>query len=462
MDLVNQRLGSWHIRELLGNGGQGAVWLGAKQNIDGSQVRAAIKTLYGSAVTNPEKQRMLAHEHDMLRGLNSPYVAKYLDSGVERVAVKGGQEPIQWIALEMIPGQSLAEEIKSAGILDEYAWLELAHDALAGLSAIHAKGIIHSDIKPANIMRSSRKSLIVDLGAASLAGIRDLGDQSPVSTVEFAAPEQFDAQVDAKDYGYEVDIFSLGMTLVFAGTGAAAWDEVYRDQKSVNKQSVQAHYEAMRDKAPRLTGLSVRQKELVNNMLHFNSSQRVPAATLLKQVKDLLPEGSARKQEQVAEEPVRWIAQTSANAGSGSRIHGNQGESEPKWGISVLLGIFGYGVGQALRLVHFNSNEIWRYNSRRAEYIFVASMAHIFTLGLMSWFTARQWKRLGAADWYPRIALASVGAGAIYVLGVAIYAVLDPMSQVANVPLAIGTIGSLGFLGASIYIAVPPKEALST
>ena len=462
MDLVNQRLGSWHIRELLGNGGQGAVWLGVKQNIDGSQVKSAIKTLYGSAVTNPEKQRMLAHEHDMLRGLNSPYVARYLDSGVERVAVKGGQEPIQWIALEMIPGQSLAEEVNSAGILDEYAWLELAHDALAGLSAIHSKGIIHSDIKPANIMRSSRKSLIVDLGAASLAGIRDLGDQSPVSTVEFAAPEQFDAQVDAKDYGYEVDIFSLGMTLVFAATGAPAWDEVYRDQRSVNKQSVRAHYEAMRDKAPRLTGLSVKQKELVTKMLQFNPNQRVPAATLLQQVKDLLPEGSARNQEQVSEEPVRWIAQTSANAASTSRVHGNQGESEPKWGMSILLAIFGYGIGQALRLVHFNSNEIWRYSSRRAEYIFVASLAHIFTFGLMTWFTARQWKGLGAGDWYPKITLASAGASAIYVIGLVIYSVLDPLSPVANVSLAISAIGGLCFFGASIYVAVPPKKALSS
>ena len=130
--------------------------------------------------------------------------------------------------------------------------------------------------------------------------------------------------------------------------------------------------------------------------------------------------------------------------------------------MSILLAIFGYGIGQALRLVHFNSNEIWRYNSRRAEYIFIASIAHIFSLGLMTWFTARQWKKHGAGDLYPKIALASLGAGAIYVIGFIIYAVLDPMSLVANISLALGAIGGLGFFGASIYVAVPPKEALSS
>lgn len=462
MDLVNQRLGSWHVRELLGNGGQGAVWLGVKQNIDGIEVRAAMKTLYGSAISNPEKQRMLAHEHDMLRGLNSPYVAKYLDSGVETIVISGKREAIQWIALEMIPGQSLSDEIQSAGILDEFAWLELAHDALAGLSAIHAKGIIHSDIKPANIMRSSRKSVIVDLGAASLAGIRDLGDQSPVSTVEFAAPEQFDSRVDAKDYGYEVDIFSLGMTLVFAATGSPAWDEVYRNHRSVNLESARAHFEAMRDQAPRLNGLSVRQKELVTKMLRFDPSQRVPAAVLLKEVKNLLPEGSARKKEQVAEEPVRWIPQTSANVNANYKTGTDQVNSTPRWGMSILLAIFGYGVGQALRLVHFNSNEIWRYRSRRAEYIFVASVAHIVTLGLMTWFSALQWKRLGGSAIYPRIALGSVGAGVLYVFGFVVSTFLESMSVMAYLSLALGALGAIGYFGTSIYVAVPPKEALNS
>lgn len=462
MELINQKLGSWRIKELLGSGGQGAVWLGVKQNIDGSEIKAAIKTLYGSAITNPEKQRMLAHEHDMLRGLTSPFIARYLDSGVEAIAVKGGQEAIQWIALEMIAGQSLAEEIKTAGILDEFAWLELAHDALAGLSAIHAKGIIHSDIKPANIMRSSRKSVIVDLGAASLAGIRDAGDQSPVSTVEYAAPEQFDSQVDAKDYGYEVDVFSLGMTLVFAATGAPAWDEVYRDQKSINKESFKAHYYAMRDQPPRLAGLSPRQKDLVNQMLRFDPSQRVPAATLLKQVKDQLPEGSARKQEQVAEEPVRWVAQNSTNSSSKFRSQNNHLHSEPKWAASVLMAFFGYGIGQALRLMHFNSNEIWRYDSRRAEYVFVAATAHIFTLGLMSLFSAQRWRTLGAPDSYQKIALANLAAGAVYIVGFITYAASDTTSLFANLALAIGAVGALGFFAASIFLALPPKEALNS
>jgi serine/threonine protein kinase len=463
MDLTGLRLGSWLIREKLGSGGQGAVWLAVKSDISGGEVKAAVKTLYGSAIADPAQRRMLTHEHDMLRDLTSAYIARYLDSGQEVLESKGGKIPIQWIALEMVAGQSLAEEIRTAGILDEFSWLELAHDTLAGLSALHAKGIIHSDIKPGNIMRSSRKSVIVDLGAASVVGIRDAGDQSPTWTVEYAAPEQFDPWVDAKDYGYEIDIFSLGMTLVFAATGAPAWDEVYRDKKSVNKESIRAHYEAIRDQAPRLTGLTPKQREIVSQMLKFSPNQRVPAATLLKQVKELLPEGSARKQEQVAEQPVRWVPQNSNTNPARSRSYVNSDESQPKWGMTVGLAFFGYGIGQFLRLSHFNSNEIWRIPTRRAEYIFMASVAHLLSFGVVAWITAKRWIKLGAPDIYKQVAIGNIASGVLYVVGAIGSSLMLEFSDVyPMIGFLVAGVAGMAYFGTAIYLAVPPKEALES
>lgn len=461
MDLTGKRLGSWLIKEQIGSGGQGAVWLGEKRDISGQSIKAAIKTLSGSAVADSNQRRMLAHEHDMLRELASPYIARYLDSGQDVLTYRGTDIPIQWIALEMVAGQSLAEEVRNVGILDEYSWLELAHDTLAGLAALHAKGVIHSDIKPANVMRSSRKSVIVDLGAASLVGIRDAGDQTPTWTVEYGAPEQFDMYVDAKDYGYEVDVFSLGMTLVFAATGSRPWDEVFRDKKGANQLSMTAHYEAMRNQSPRLTGLSPKQVELVSQMLGFSPSQRTPAATLLKQVKELLPEGSSRKQEAVSEQPVRWIPQNSSNSNVRSRAPGNGDESQPRWGITVLLAFFGYGIGQYLRLLHFNALEIWRYPTRRSEYIFAASIAHILSVGVLAWFSAKRWIKLGGGELYKTMAIVNAGTGGVYVVGSLTVALLQNIlvGPAAIALLVVPGLAGIAYFGTSIFLAIPPKSA---
>lgn len=460
MNLKGQTLGAWRVLELLGQGGQGAIWLGSKREIDGRETKAAIKTLSGKAANDGDARRKLAHEHEMIRDLNSPYISRYLDSGVSFLGEK--EFPVQWIALEFVLGENLGEEIKKHGVLDEASWFELAHDGLSALALMHSKGLIHSDIKPANIMRSSRKSVIVDLGAASLVGIRDLGDIESVMTLEYAAPEQLDGYYDAKDYGYEVDIFSFGMTLVFAATGFPAWDNAYRDSNGKpNRESVRQHFEQIRLQPPRLTGMTAKQQALVKKMLGFDPSSRLPAASLLKEVKEQLPEGSSRKQDEVISQPVRWIPQSSGpNARNYSSNYGADDQSQPKWAASVVLA-FAYGVGAVLRLYHFNNLEIWRYSARRAEYIFISIAAFVWTAGIIGIFQARRWVAAGASTRYNTFAKVGVLLGPLYFVGAIVASIVSELNTwLYTIPLTIGGLAGIAFFGVGAYISVPPKEVL--
>jgi len=444
---------------MLGAGGQGAIWLGVKTEIDGNETKAAIKTLSGKSALDDDARRKLAHEHEMIRDLASPYISKYLDSGVSFLGDK--KFPVQWIALEFVLGENLGDEVKKHGVLDEMSWFELAHDGLSALALMHSKGLIHSDIKPANIMRSSRKSVLVDLGAASLVGIRDLGDIESVMTYEYAAPEQLDGYSDAKDYGYEIDIFSFGMTLVFAATGFPAWDNVYRDSKGkANRQSLLQHIEHIRSAPPRLNGMSDKQKALVNKMLGFDPSSRLPAATLLKEVKGHLPESSGRKQEIISVEPVRWIPQGSGSNSAG--VAGNYApgdQSKPKWGATTMLA-FAYGVGAVLRLYHFNNLEIWRYPSRRGEYIFISFAAFFWTLGVVGIFQGRRWVAAGASPLYKKLSWAGVVLGPLYAAGAIAASTLTYTSgPFFPVSVFIGGVSGLLFFAIGGFLSVPPKQA---
>lgn len=460
---MGKRLGAWQVEGLLGSGGQGSVWLASKREIDGGKLTAAIKTLNTGNSVDPGSSDNLAHEHQMLREIKSPYLAKYLDSGVEIYSEASKSSQIQWLAIEYVSGRSLREEIRNDGVLDESSWFELAHDVLSALATIHAKGIIHSDVKPDNIMRSSRKSVLVDLGAASLAGIRDTGDINAISTVEFAAPEQIDGGVDAKDYGYEVDVFSLGMTLVYAATGAPAWDDVYRDQKGNVKQSaLRQHFYSIQNNPPRLAGMSIRQKELVLKMLGFNPASRTPAAALLRNVKDALPAGSSRKNEEIAEKPVRWIPQTSNGSYSKSAAGAGKDESQPKWLATSLIVLFGYGIGPILRFLHFNSQETWRYSARRAEYVLISTVAYVSSLGIIGFYLSNKWQALGASKSLGSITLAGIALTPIYLFAI-FWASLstDASQSLLNALLGISSVAVLGHIGIGAYLSTPPKVALS-
>lgn len=209
---TGDRLGPWLLRQKIGQGGFGRVFLAS----NGNAKRAAVKILSGDEgeVADSETRLRFEQELELLKKLGTGRTARVIDADVH------GRPP--WIATEFIAGQSLQAEISHDGPLKGNLWWELAFHLLEGLDQAHRKGIIHRDIKPGNIMRAARGSVIIDFGASLMLNTgqdRITRDATPM-TVMFASPEQ----LLGHDVSEATDLFSAGLTLAFAALGRPLFD----------------------------------------------------------------------------------------------------------------------------------------------------------------------------------------------------------------------------------------------
>ena len=139
---------------------------------------------------------------------------------VPRVVAQGGFETMPYIVLEAIPGQSLQARF------DKGPWslsdlLEVAARVAEALAALHAQGVAHLDIKPANIlMRATGEVVLIDFGLARHRDLPDLLEEEfsiPMGTYPYIAPEQvLRTRGDPRS-----DIFALGALLYEMATGRA-------------------------------------------------------------------------------------------------------------------------------------------------------------------------------------------------------------------------------------------------
>lgn len=389
---VPARVGSWNIKDELGAGGFGMVLSAERRQVNGEKQYAAIKLIKPEGRDNPQLVQMFMHEFEVLKRLDTPYIAKVLDSGQELI----DGDVILWFATELVKGENLKTEIAQEGILDKSQWLELAHDLLAAVAVTHEAGVVHLDIKPDNLMRFSRRSILVDFGGASYVAVADPGDAG-VRTITFCAPEQIDGKSDPADFGYEVDIFAIGTTLVYAATGLLPWElpTTGLDGKPLGnlREVSKAHHRRITTTKPRLDGMDDDQVAIVNQMLQVSQAMRPTAVELLNQVKALLPEGSIRKLEDIRAKPTRSVAprykapeprgfkqaaaevvrQAAQDAGdrvgsdgirkaAGQAVRQVAGESAAaavrvarergwlqKYGVTIFLGLFTSFIGPAIR-----------------------------------------------------------------------------------------------------------------
>jgi serine/threonine-protein kinase len=128
-----------------------------------------------------------------------------------------------YLVMDLVEGESLAQRIEREGALPQEQVLKLAHPILDALQYCHKNGIIHRDVKPANIiLRPNGQPILVDFGLVKLwdpskpdtePGIQGIG------TPEYAPPEQYGMQPGYTDP--RSDIYGLGATLYHALTGQA-------------------------------------------------------------------------------------------------------------------------------------------------------------------------------------------------------------------------------------------------
>lgn len=310
-DLIE--LGGWKLEKPLGAGAFGQVHLATRQRVNGSTQTAAIKLVSPFGENFSARAEALMHEFEMLKRISSPYVAPVIDSGREQATFDGKPIQLLWIAVEYIPGQNLQDEIDTQGILSKSEWLDLAHDLLAATAAAHEAGVINSDIKPDNIMRSARRAVLIDFGVATVydsVEFKGSGSWQPKGV----APERINPAGTGEDLRmYESDVFSVGVALVYSATGLYPWDLPPRPQVKDPREALalqmRRHFNEITTKPPRLGGMDPDQQAFVTNLLNPDPSKRPSASEALEIIRDMLADGNPRKDNELSFDRVRTVPQ---------------------------------------------------------------------------------------------------------------------------------------------------------
>ncbi|MGL5019616.1 MAG: serine/threonine protein kinase [Luteolibacter sp.] len=205
----------YEIRGKIGQGGLGAVYRGYDTRMNREVAIKRISVTHGDPALQEESTRQLIKEAGALASLQHPHIVTIYDVGSD--------EDGPYVVMELISGKTLDELIERAPL----TWpdfRELAIQTQEALIAAQELGLIHSDIKPANLMLTWLPSgkfqlKIVDFGLATLTYSQSLEELQQIEAVYgsifFMAPEQFERiQIDAR-----TDIYAMGCVYYQALTG---------------------------------------------------------------------------------------------------------------------------------------------------------------------------------------------------------------------------------------------------
>src|SRR5580700_3570006 len=204
LDSLPRKIGPYRVIEKIGEGGMGVVYLGT----DAERRPVAIKVL-GSAVANdPSARQRLAREVETMRRVRNRYVAEVVDADV--------QGPAPYVVTRYVPGRTLEDTVRQDGPVRGVALDNLAEGLAEALTAIHASGVVHRDLKPGNVMLDGDHPVIIDFGIAHIADSTRLTKTGLVmGTPGYLAPEVIEGSPSSGGS----DVHSWGATVAFAATG---------------------------------------------------------------------------------------------------------------------------------------------------------------------------------------------------------------------------------------------------
>ena len=206
--------GRYRLISALGNGGMGTVWL-AEDDVLSRQV--AVKEVSPPADMTDHERELLRertlHEARTAARLSHPNVVTIYD------VVEDDGRP--WIVMELVPSRSLRDLVDAEGPLDPQRAAEVGLQILAALSAAHALGIMHRDVKPGNVLTDSGgRAVLADFGIARTQESPALTTSGMiVGSPSYIAPER----ARGERGGPESDLWSLGATLYALVEGRPAY-----------------------------------------------------------------------------------------------------------------------------------------------------------------------------------------------------------------------------------------------
>jgi CheY-like chemotaxis protein len=200
-------IAGYRIESRIGRGGMGVVYRAEHLSL---QRRAALKLIAPDLAESSGFRERFSREARIAAALTHPNIVCVYDAG----EVEG----TLYLAMQFIDGSDLARTLSEDGRLKPYRAVDVCRQVAGALDAAHAAGLIHRDVKPANVLIEGRIAYLTDFGLTKRAG----GGQAPltnagdvVGTIHYVAPEQ----IEGRELTARSDVYSLGCVLYHCLTG---------------------------------------------------------------------------------------------------------------------------------------------------------------------------------------------------------------------------------------------------
>jgi hypothetical protein len=204
--VVGDQFAGCRIEAVAGRGGMGVVYRATELAL-GRPV--ALKLLAADRAGDPDFRERFARESRMAAAIDHPNVIPVYGAGEEDGRL--------YLVMRYVAGTDLQEELRRVGRLDPGRAADVVAQIAAGLDAAHAAGLVHRDVKPANVLLSGEHAYLSDFGLTRLVGsdteLTEAGQW--IGTVDYCSPEQLRGErTDARS-----DVYALGCVLFTALTG---------------------------------------------------------------------------------------------------------------------------------------------------------------------------------------------------------------------------------------------------
>ncbi|MWV74777.1 serine/threonine protein kinase [Rathayibacter rathayi] len=206
--------GRYYLIERIGSGGMGSVYRARDESV---QRDVAVKVFRAEA-SNPEDVARQEREVRMLSSFAHPGIVNLFDAGLHNF----GGEVRRYVVMELVADPAMEARLE-AGPLPTGEVAAIGTQLAEALAYLHERGVVHRDVKPANILVSDvassgydRTAKLTDFGVARfMDGSRLTSDGVVIGTASFVSPEQ----VAGEPISGASDVFSLGLVLLEALTG---------------------------------------------------------------------------------------------------------------------------------------------------------------------------------------------------------------------------------------------------